>query len=430
MRRLLAAGLCLGLAASVWAVAAAGGDPVRVAANSLIAATLLAALVWTTRSGVRSINILAPAVCITASLSFVPGAWSALMLNDSPQEMASITRWPLVFFMINAMCLRPRGARLLSGATTLGILAAAAAWLARPGAFEPGTSDTKVVTMTFFVLPAGLLAQEVAFVVREWQAGAQAAARQARRERRRRAALNAELRRTREDLLAQNRAAVVDTMASAVAHEISQPLGAVVSFARSTRNWLAADPPNLPRARAAADQLHDEALRAARVVEDLRVFANRRVIELVEAPVDELVRGVARLVADDCAARGVALAVEVAPDAGVVWGRGAQLQQVLLNLLNSAIGAFDGAPGAEVRVRADRPEPGSVRLRVTDSGPGLAAKRLRRLDGGLLAAGAGGEDLGVAVCRDIVEAHGGSIGVEAGPDGDGVTVRLPAPQPG
>lgn len=427
VRRACFAVIALGLLACVYGVFATWPDRGQVMGNVIIGGSLAVALAGIARNGVRSINIQAPAVCVAFASACVLGVYVVLIGGSAPAyEVGGITRWAPMFFLANAMCFRPAGARLVSGLTALGIAAAATMWLAQPGNFRPGERDSDAVTYTYAMLAAALLAQECAVAFRERQAGLRAATRKSLIEQRRRGRVELELQRMRDDLQRMNRISIVNATASTLAHEISQPLGAMAGFSRSAGNWLDRSPPNLERARASLDNLREEVRRARGVIEGVRALTTRSTAPAEPVAIEPLVRSVARLVERDCALRGISLRIDVAPTAGSVLGRGAQLQQVLLNLLNNAVEALEGRRNPVVQVRVDRPAPGAVRLRVIDNGPGIPAAALASLDKGLFSTKPQGTGLGLVICREIVESHGGTLAFDSGRSGVTVSLLLPA----
>lgn len=221
----------------------------------------------------------------------------------------------------------------------------------------------------------------------------------------------------RDSLQQSERAEGISAFGATVAHEVSQPVAAMVANAHACLRWLRADRPDLDEVRAAVDDIVDAGEAAAAVIDRTRAMFRRRALdpqpvdvrEAVDVSLDVLRR---RLVAAD-----VDVTVDCPPDLPPVLGDPVQLQQVLDNLVVNAIEAMrDTEVPRTLEVRA-RPVAGHVRLSVTDSGRGISEKDRKRVFDPFFSTRSDGLGLGLAITHSIVSAHGGDIRVEPGPDG-------------
>lgn len=222
----------------------------------------------------------------------------------------------------------------------------------------------------------------------------------------------------RSGLVHAARVSAMGTMASTLAHELNQPITAVVTYVRGVRNLLA---DNNPEDRAmieeGLDEAAEEALRAGGIVRRLREFVARGDVEKSVEDLPALVEDASKLALIGARERGVETRFALDPQVRSVLVDKVQTQQVLINLMRNAIEAMANSPERLLTVSSAPDEPGFVRVTVADTGPGVApgiAENLFRAFNSTKAAGMG---LGLSICRTIVEANGGRIWMEPGPDG-------------
>jgi signal transduction histidine kinase len=216
------------------------------------------------------------------------------------------------------------------------------------------------------------------------------------------------------------RLAAAGQMAAALAHELSQPLAALNSYADASR--LIVDSTEMPeherfsRLAMVSRRMADDALRASDVVKRLRDFFRTGSTQLRPTAVPALLcevveesrrRGEALGIAIECEAEGALPDVLMDP---------VQIALVVRNLVANALDAASGASERHVRVRA-RARGGALLIEVVDSGPGVTTARLQSLFEPGTSDKPGGMGVGLSICRAIVEAHGGALWVEAGPAG-------------
>ncbi|MDB5448156.1 MAG: hypothetical protein JWQ97_3473, partial [Phenylobacterium sp.] len=217
-------------------------------------------------------------------------------------------------------------------------------------------------------------------------------------------------------------------LAASIAHEVNQPLAAIVTNSEASLRLLAADPPDIGEARAALSQIAYDARRAGDVIKRLRGLM-AGTAEHADVDVNEAVREVAALMRSRLLARGVALQLELDPGAPHVLGDRLQLQQALMNLVSNAVEAMGRAGAApEVTLRSGLDADGALVLSVADCGPGVDPQMADRLFDPFFTTKAGGMGMGLSIARSVAEAHGGRLSVSAGPD-SGAVFQLTIPRP-
>ncbi len=225
-----------------------------------------------------------------------------------------------------------------------------------------------------------------------------------------------------------SRLAVLGELTASIAHEINQPLGAILSNADAAELLLEAGPGRLDEVRRILADIRKDDLRASEVIRRMRELLGKRPLERQPLDLNEVVAGVLQLLGGDAARRGVALEIDLAPGLPAVHGDRVHLQQVLLNLLLNGMEAMADTPACRQRrlaVRTAR-NGGGVEVAVTDRGTGIPPDRLPRLFESFFTTKPDGMGLGLSIARSIVEAHGGRIWAENRPEG-GATFRFTMP---
>ena len=240
-----------------------------------------------------------------------------------------------------------------------------------------------------------------------------------------------ELQQLRSELTHANRVSMMGQFASALAHELSQPLGAILRNTEAAELFLAHDPPDIEEVRAILADIRQDERRASGVIDRLRALLKRRSFVRSALSVSDELATVMALARADTATRKVALVIDDAPNLPLVMGDPVHLQQVLLNLILNAMDAVEDAPAArrKVTVRARPNSEGEIEVAVEDSGPGIPPERLGRLFEPFFTTKAKGMGIGLSISRTIIEAHGGRIWAENNAD-EGATFRFTLPQAG
>jgi PAS domain S-box-containing protein len=215
-----------------------------------------------------------------------------------------------------------------------------------------------------------------------------------------------------------SRVAALGELSGALAHELNQPLAAILANARAAQRMMSAEQPNLTEVR---DILEDIALddrRAGEVISRLRGLLKKGEIQARPVNVDEIVGEVLDLLHSDLIQRRVSVRTQVAPSLPPILGDRVQLQQVLLNLILNGCDAMADQPPVDRRmsVGATLTTRGTVQLSVSDQGPGVAKERLDQIFDPFVTTKEDGLGLGLAICRSIVTAHGGRLWVVNAPE--------------
>ena len=231
-----------------------------------------------------------------------------------------------------------------------------------------------------------------------------------------------------EELVRVSRAASLGELTTSIAHEVKQPLFAIVSNAQTARELLGREPRDEDEVREALEDIASDGQRAAAIIDHIRGLVQKEHQPLERLDLNEIIGEVTRLVGPEADRRGVALHHDLAPALPAVEGDPVELQQVLINLVLNGIQAMDerrnGA--AEVLLRTSSSN-GSVRVDVKDHGVGIDADRAKRMFEPFFTTKPQGTGMGLAVNRAIVERHRGTISVDSSPGvGSTFTIELGA----
>jgi two-component system sensor kinase FixL len=240
-----------------------------------------------------------------------------------------------------------------------------------------------------------------------------------------------ELQHLHHQLAHASRVSMMGQLASAIAHELSQPLTAILVNAEAASLFLEHEPPALGELRDILVDIRRDDKRAADVIERMRALLKRRGFVACTLSVSDLLETVVALTRIDCTARKVTLIVaSLASDLPVIMGDSVQLQQVLINLVLNATDAVANLPAdrRNVEVGAARHENGGVEFSVSDSGPGMESEKLRQLFEPFFTTKPSGLGMGLSISRTIIEAHGGRIWAVNNAR-EGATFRFTLPRP-
>jgi two-component system, LuxR family, sensor kinase FixL len=218
----------------------------------------------------------------------------------------------------------------------------------------------------------------------------------------------------RQEIAHVGRVSVVGQLATALAHEINQPLGAILRNAEAAAMFLQQDAPDLEEIRAILDDIRKDDQRAGAVIDRMRSLLRRQEVETRPLEVDELFGDVAALLRPEAVARKVKLAVGIQGHVPRVAGDRIHLQQVLLNLVSNGMDAIDasGRTGRNIVVTARDAGMQCVEIAVSDSGGGIQADHAANLFQPFFTTKPEGMGMGLAISRTIIEAHGGRLWAE------------------
>jgi PAS domain S-box-containing protein len=217
--------------------------------------------------------------------------------------------------------------------------------------------------------------------------------------------------RLREQLALAARVTLIGELAASIAHEVNQPLCAILTNAHAAQRFLDDRRLDVAEARAALQDIARDGQRANAVVTRIRGLLRKAPPKQTTANVNDLIREVLSLVRSDLGRRGVTLRTELADGVPPVHIDRVQLQQVLLNLVVNGAESMESVAreGRLLTVRSARSEPDGVTVTVQDAGVGLADDDLERVFDAFFTTKPGGMGMGLAICRSIIKAHGGTI---------------------
>jgi PAS domain S-box-containing protein len=222
------------------------------------------------------------------------------------------------------------------------------------------------------------------------------------------------------------RVATLGELTASIAHEVNQPLMAIVTGGEAGMRWLRRDVPDLKEVSAAISHIVAEGRRAAEIVNRIRAFLSKKPAQQDVLQLSEIIDESALLVERELAKDDITLIIETGSDLPSVRGDRVQLQQVLVNLLINAGQAMSEQNGPRIVTLRARLTGKSITITLQDTGPGIVADDLPRLFQPFFTTKQRGMGMGLAICRTTVEAHGGQLSVESLP-GSGATFRLTLP---
>lgn len=217
------------------------------------------------------------------------------------------------------------------------------------------------------------------------------------------------LHRSQSDLAHVTRLTTIGELAISIAHEINQPLMAIVTNAGTCLRWLQDGHTDLKQARSAAERVVQDGHRAGEIVASIRAMAQRSPVRMERTDVNRVLHDVLFLLRKELHSRGLQVATDTPPDALFVLGDRTQLQQVLLNLIMNSAEAMHPDEAAVVTVRCERTKDRNIEISVSDTGQGIAPDRLDHIFEAFYTTKVDGIGMGLSICRSIVEAHGGRI---------------------
>lgn len=239
----------------------------------------------------------------------------------------------------------------------------------------------------------------------------------------------AQLRQLQADYSRAARISMLGELATSIAHEVNQPLAAIVTNAETGLRWLARPDPNLAKVGQLTSRIVDSARLASDIVQRIRGMTAPRVPERVLTDLNQVTEEALIFLHHEIETRSIELSIRLDPDLPGVLGDRVQLQQVVVNLLVNAVQALGPSQAGKGRIELSTTRgPGrSIGFAIRDWGDGIAEANLERVFDSFFTTKSDGMGIGLAICQSIIAAHGGTITVSNHPDGGAVfAFSLPA----
>jgi PAS domain S-box-containing protein len=240
------------------------------------------------------------------------------------------------------------------------------------------------------------------------------------------------LRNTQSEFAHMTRVMTMGELTASIAHEVNQPLGAIVTSAAAGARWLATKPPQMDKARRALERIANDGKRAAEVIRRIRALMKRQAPRKEWLDINETILEVIALAQYQLRRSEILLETRLGRNLPLVRGDRVQLQQVLLNLIINAIEAMSGIKDRprELTIVSSSDGPDTVSVEVRDSGTGLDPEHAPHVFETFYTTKAEGLGIGLSISRSIVEAHGGCLSAAANaPHGTVFLFSLPVNEP-
>jgi C4-dicarboxylate-specific signal transduction histidine kinase len=233
------------------------------------------------------------------------------------------------------------------------------------------------------------------------------------------------LRKSQAELAHITRVTTMGELAASIAHEVNQPLSAIVNNGSACLRWLASGEPNLDEARDAARRIIRDGNRAGEVITRIRMLLRKTDTEKTRLDINQTIREVVALTRNEATGKGVAIRMELAAGLPPVQGDRVQLQQVILNLIMNGIEAMASVTDRprELLICSRQHESDKALVAVRDSGVGLDGQDLEKIFDAFYTTKPQGLGMGLAISRSIVEDHGGQLWARPN-DGPGATFQF------
>jgi signal transduction histidine kinase len=226
-----------------------------------------------------------------------------------------------------------------------------------------------------------------------------------------------------QELLARaGRLTALGELTASIAHEVNQPLMAIIMNAATCLRWLSDDQLEVDEARQAAERIIRDGHRAGDVITSIRALARKSPLIMENVDVNTMIEDVLVLTRGELQRHGITLQKILAADAGSAVGDRIQLQQVILNLILNAVEAIGSSEGGPPRlqVTSEMLDNGKISVSIADSGPGVEPARLDQIFEAFFTTKPNGLGMGLSICRSIIEAHGGRLWVSPNEPGGSI----------
>jgi PAS domain S-box-containing protein len=237
-----------------------------------------------------------------------------------------------------------------------------------------------------------------------------------------------ELQQQRDELAHMTRVSMMGELAASLAHELNQPLTAILSNAQAAQRFLSSKPSDIKEVREILHDIVEDNMRAGEVIRRMRALAKKGEFDFSSIDLADIIDGILSLVHSDAVLRNVRVRIDVDPDLPRTRGDKIQLQQVLLNLLLNAFDAMKDCPADErdVSLRAELDGRDMLRISVSDYGTGLTSDQLDKIFQPFFTTKREGLGMGLSISRSIIQAHGGRLWAENN-NGHGATFYFTVP---
>jgi C4-dicarboxylate-specific signal transduction histidine kinase len=219
-----------------------------------------------------------------------------------------------------------------------------------------------------------------------------------------------------------DRVATMGTLTAAIAHEINQPLTAILSNAQAAIRFLNVRQPDLHQVQEALQDIVSDDKRAAEVIQRLRMMLRKEELKFEPLDINHVIQEIVELIQSEIIIVNAAVAMGLEAEISAVYGDRIQIQQVILNLLVNALEAVKGQPEEtrKVRISTRTGEDGNILVRVSDSGPGIEDQKFEAIFEAFHTTKKKGIGMGLPISKSIVEQHHGRIWASNNPEGGAV----------
>jgi signal transduction histidine kinase len=220
----------------------------------------------------------------------------------------------------------------------------------------------------------------------------------------------------------------MEAMAASIAHEVRQPLTGISAHAAAGLRYLERAPPNIEQVRSALNAVVAASRRASEVFDGVRALFGSAEQRREQIDVNEMLLGALRALREELVVHGITTNAELTSELPLAIGHGGQLQEVVLNLIRNAIEAMAATKdGARVLRLSTELSGDDIRVAVEDSGPGIDPEKLDGIFDPFVTTKPNGMGLGLAICRMIIDRHGGTLSARSSEKGSGALFQLVLP---
>jgi C4-dicarboxylate-specific signal transduction histidine kinase len=226
----------------------------------------------------------------------------------------------------------------------------------------------------------------------------------------------AELHRTMAELVHMNRVSTAGILSASIAHEINQPLNAIITHAGAARRRLASQEPDIKALQTSLEQIGSAGRSAGEIIASLREMFKKETRARTPIDVNHLIFAVLAIVRYELQTHEIELSTELADSLPTLEGDRVQLQQVILNLIMNAIEAMQSVEPRQLSIRSGVSKPNFVHISIADTGTGIDPSNLDHIFRPMFTTKERGMGVGLSICHSIIESHNGRIWVTRGID--------------